>query len=102
MFSIEFQETGILIKDDWNVVIYGRRLIDCVSAMCVLVSAVGQILGTPVTTGLITPTDANSSWLQRQLTRESRKTTALAVAKLSFTILVSAAAGALLSWFIGG
>lgn len=100
--AIEIQEAAVFIKQDWGVVIYGKRLINCVSAMCVVVSAIGQRLEAPVTIGLLTPTDANRSWLHRQLNRESRKTMALAVAKWSFTILASAAAGALLSWFIGG
>ena len=100
--TAEIQGVAILISDDWVVSIYGEKLIDCISALCVLINSIGRELDSTVAIELLTPVRKNDSPLYRQVERESKKSRVIAVTKWGLTIAASAIAGALLQWLLGG
>lgn len=100
--AAEIQDVAVLMSDDWVVSIYGEKLIDCVSAMCVLINSISRELDSAVAIELLTPVRKNDHPLYRQIERESKKSRAIAVVKWGLTIAASAIAGAFLQWLIGG
>ena len=97
--TAQVQDTAVLITEDWVVSIHGKKLIDSVSAMTVLLNSIGQESGVPVTVDLINQ-NVSDEPLHRALERESRKQRVLGVIKWGLTIIVSAAAGALLQMLL--
>ena len=98
----QIQGTAVFVADDWVVSIHGEKLIDCVSAMCILVNSISHELDSAVSIELLTPVGKNDNPLYRQLERESKRTRSLAIVKWGVTIVVSALTGALLQWLFGG
>ena len=100
--TFQIQESAVFIAGDWVVSIHGEKLIHCVSAMCVLINSINQLLQVSVSIGLLTPLNKNENPLHRLLERESKKARARSAIKWGFTIVASALAGALLQWLFGG
>ena len=100
--AAQVHESAIFITDDWVVSIHGPKLIHCVSAMCLLINLVGQETNASVTIELLSPESRNENPLYRQLDRESRRTRIIGAIKWTLAVILSAAAGALLAWLLGG
>jgi len=107
VFRVMLQDTGIFITDDWVVRIVGRRILDCVYALCALISLIIVVLDTPVSVDLITLRNKSENALHRLLFRRSL----IAKAKGSLgwimvTLLTAAISGVIGAWigatFFGG
>ena len=71
--SINVHGTALFITEDWVVSIHGKRLIECVGALCVLLSSLESAFHVPVSVDLLTPQSArDDSNLYKQLDRERR------------------------------
>lgn len=97
VFRVMLQDTGIFITDDWVVRIVGHRTLDCVYALCALLSLINVALGTPVSVGLITLRNKSENPLHRLLFRQSL----IAKAKGSPGRIVAKLATAAISGVIG-
>ena len=101
--SAEIEDVGVFISPDWVVSIHGRRLYECVVAMSVLMSAIGQELEVPVTFKLHPQTShGHDQSLYEVLQQQTRRDQIVRSTKWGLTILASAAAGALLQWAVFG
>ena len=100
--TAQIQGAAVFVADDWVVSIHGEKLIDCVSAMCILINSVSRQLDSSISIDLLTPLGKGDNLLYRQLERESKKARTVAVIKWGLTILISALAGASLQWLFGG
>ena len=103
VFRVMLQDTGIFITDDWVVRIVGRRILDCVYALCALISLIIVVLDTPVSVDLITLRNKSENALHRLLFRRSL----IAKAKGSLgwimvTLLTAAISGVIGATFFGG
>ena len=65
-------KTGIFITEDWIVRIVGPNILECVYAMCALISLIITSLDTSVSVDLITVRNENDHPLHRLLARQSR------------------------------
>lgn len=100
--TAQVQDTAVLITEDWVVSIHGKKLINSVSTMTVLLNSIGQESGAPVTVVLINQ-NVSDEPLHRALERESRKHRIVGAIKWGLTIIVSAVAGVLIQrLFLGG
>ena len=101
--SAEIGNVGVFIDPDWVVSLHGRRLFECVVAMSVLISAIGQELSAPVAFKIRPQT---SRWRDKSLVEilkeQARRDQIIRGAKWGLTILASAASGALLQWAVFG
>ena len=101
-FTAQVQGTAVFISDDWEVAIRGRRLIDCVGALCAIINVLGQEFIAPIEIALLdTDLDARnkgSDALYRQLGRERALRRATAIGLWLLTIVVGGLAGLLLQW----
>lgn len=52
--SLNVHGSAVFITDDWVTSIYGRRLIDCVGALCAILSTLGEACSASVTVRLLT------------------------------------------------
>ena len=90
-------ETGIIITDDWVVLIQGPSLLYCVAALCALISLVTEVVGASVAIKLLTSPDSNRNPLHRHLARISVVTGAKRVIIWALgsavTVVASAAVG---------
>lgn len=101
--SAEIEDVGVFISPDWVVSIHGRRLFECVVAMSVLMSAIGQVLETPVAFKLHPQTSSgHDQSLYEVLKQQTRRDQIVRWTKWGLTILASAVAGALLQWAVFG
>ncbi len=98
----QIQGAAVFVADDWVVSIHGEKLIDCVSAMCILINSINRELDSSVSIDLLTPLGKNDNPLYRLLESELRRARAVALIKWGLTIIVIALAGALLQWLFGG
>lgn len=71
VFRVMLQDTGILMTEDWVVRIVGGRILDCVHALCALISLIIVSLETSVSVELITLRNKNENRLHRLLVRRS-------------------------------
>lgn len=95
VFRVMLQDTGIFVTEDWVVRIVGRRVLDCVHALCALISLIIVSLDTSVSVDLITLRNKSENPLHRLLFRESL----IARVKGSLRwILVSLLAAAISGW----
>ena len=101
-FTGQVQNCAVFISEDWIASIHGRRLIDCVSAMCAIVNALGQEFGTPVEIRLPYYSGAPGNELYRQLDREQITRRFRAFGLWIFTLLAGGLAGAFIQWLLGG
>ncbi len=100
--SAQVQGTAVFIAEDWVISIHGAKLLDCVSAMCIVLNVVGQQLDALVSIVLLTPLDKNDNRLYSLLDSENRKARLRRVLLWGLTILIGALSGALISQLIGG
>ena len=71
VFRVMLQDTGIFMTEDWVVRIVGGRIIDCVHALCALISLIIVSFETSVSVELITLRNKNENPLHRLLVRRS-------------------------------
>ncbi|MCY4624353.1 MAG: hypothetical protein OXC99_05035 [Chloroflexi bacterium] len=71
VFRVMLQDTGIFITEDWVVRIVGRRILDCVYALCALMSLIIVSFDTSVSVDLITLRNKSENPLHRLLFRKS-------------------------------
>ena len=71
VFKAMLEDTGVFITEDWVVMIVGRSVLDCVSALCVLISLIADLFQTPISVALITLRNKNTNPLYRWLARRS-------------------------------
>ena len=71
VFKVMFQDTGIFMTEDWVVRIVGGKIIDCVHALCALISLLITSFETSVSVDLITLRNKNENPLHRLSVRRS-------------------------------
>ena len=71
VFRVMLQDTGIFMTEDWVVRIVGRKVLDCVYALCALISLIIDLFDTLVSVDLITLRNNNANPLHRLLARRS-------------------------------
>lgn len=98
--AVRVGETGVFISDDWVVSIHGRRLIQCVSAMLVLLDWIGQQLEATVEVRLSGLQNGKNEQLESAVSRGEKCERWIAMAKWSVTILASVGLGALIQWLV--
>ena len=91
-----------MITEDWVVSIRGRKMINCVSAMSVLINSITEKLNSPVAVDLLTYESGNGESLHLLLKRQERKERIVNAIKYVVTIALSAVSGALLQWWLSG
>ena len=72
VFRVMLGDTGIFMSEDWVVRIVGNRILDCVYALCALISLIIDLFDTSVSVDLITLRNRNASPLHRFVVRKSR------------------------------
>ena len=92
-----------MIAEDWVVSIYGKKLINNVSAMSVLLNSIGQELNAPVAVELLPHQIGSDEPLHRILERQAKRDRNIGYIKCGATIVLGAVVGALFQWlFLGG
>ena len=71
VFGAMLEDTGVFMTEDWVVRIVGGELIDCVYALCALISLIAELFDTPVSVDLRTLRNKNENPLYRLLARRS-------------------------------
>ena len=84
------------------VSIHAKKLIDCVSAMSVLISTISEELNAPVAVDLLTHENSEGKSLHLILERQAQRERNLGTVKYMITIILSAGAGAFLQWLLLG
>ena len=99
VFRVMLKDTGIFVTEDWVVRIVGGGILDCVYALCALISLIIESLDTSVSVELITLRNRSENPLHRLLIRRSL----MARVKGSFwwilgTLLAAAISGVVGTW----
>ena len=76
IFRVMLQDIGIFMSEDWVVRIVGDKTLDCVYALCALISLIIESFNTSVSVELITLRNKNASPLHRLILRGSLLTRA--------------------------
>ena len=95
VLSAMLEDTGVFMTEDWVVRIVGGKLLDCVYALCALISLITELFDTPVSVALITLRNRNENPLHRLLARRSL------LARLKsglWWLLAAAISGAIGAW----
>ena len=71
VFRVMLHGTGVFVTEDWVVRIVGDRVLDCVNALCALISLIITSFETSVSVELITLRNKNENPLHRLLVRRS-------------------------------
>ena len=71
VFRVMLQDTGIFMTEDWVVRIVGDKVLDCVHALCALISLIIELFDTSVSVELITLKNISEHPLHRLLARRS-------------------------------
>ena len=71
VFRVMLEDTGIFMTEDWVVRIVGDKILDCVYALCALMSLIIELFDTSVSVDLITLRNKNASPLHRSVVRRS-------------------------------
>ncbi len=100
VLAAQVKHTGVFISDDWVVSIYGRRMIQCVSAMLALSSLIGRQLGESVNVEVSGLQSGRDEPLEESVHRKEGWASFFGVIKWGTTILVSAAVGAFIQWMV--
>ena len=100
--SAEVQNSGVFITPDWVVWIRGKKLIDCVSAMSVLLNSIGEELAAPVIVEVLSHQDKGGESLQRALNREAKIGWIKRSATWAATLLSGGVIGAVIERWIFG
>ena len=99
VFRVMLQDTGIFMTEDWVVRIVGRRVLDCVYALCALISLIIELFDTSVSVDLITLRNRNENPLYRLLARRALLTRAKGLLWwILGTLLAAAISGAIGAW----
>ena len=98
--SAQVQETAVFIAEDWVISIHGAKLLNCVSAMCVVINTIGQPLDTLVSIVLLNPLNKDDNRLYSLLNRENKRARLKGVMVWGVTILASGIVGALIGYLI--
>ncbi len=97
------QECAVFVADDWVVSIHGAKLIQCFSAMSVLLNSIGEELGDTVSIEVLTRLNGDGEPLHRVLERQTRNDRVKGYAKTGLTLLAGGFISLLLAWaFTGG
>ena len=94
------EQTGVFISDDWVVSIYGKKAIQCVSAMLVLMELIDRKLGASVEVKLSGLQNGKDEPLESAVRGDERRDSLIGVIKWGTTILVSVGLGALIQWLV--
>ena len=94
------QETAVFIAEDWVISIHGAKLLNCVSAMCVVINAIGQKLHALVSIVLLNPLNKRDNRLYSLLDDENRRERLKRLLVWVSTIAISALAGGAISLLI--
>ena len=101
--TAQVQNSAVFITEDWVVSIHGKDLMQCISAMSVLLNSISRELGESVEVDLLTQQNNKTDEpLHIELARQVRKDRIKAGLKWGITILASALAGALIQWLLMG
>ena len=99
VFRVMLQDTGIFVTEDWVVRIVGAKVLDCVHALCALISLIIVTFETPVSVELITLTNKNENPLHRLLVRRSLLAKVKGwIWRILATLLTAAISGAVGAW----
>ena len=101
-FIAQVHDSAVFISEDWTASIHGRRLIDCVSAMCAIVNELGREFGTQVEIWLPYYPGAPDNELYRQLDREQTIRRVKALGLWVLTLVAGGIAGALVQGLLQG
>ena len=71
VFRVMLQDTGVFVTEDWVVRLVGRRILDCMYALCALISLIIVSLDTSVSVELITLRNKSENPLHRLSFRRS-------------------------------
>lgn len=96
--TAQVEQTAVFITDDWVVSIYGKRLLQCVSAMLVLSNEIQNRLGETIDIRLRGLQQDEGDSLVQAVKAERRNGIILGSIKWAGTILISALAGAIVQW----
>lgn len=102
LFAVRVEQTRVFISNDWVVSIHAKKLIQCVSAMAILLSSIGRQLGEAVEVHILTSRGKDEETLEHSLRREEQKGRAIGFVKWAGTILAGAALGAFVQWMACG
>ncbi len=102
LFAAQVEQTGVFISDDWVVSIHAKKIIQCVSAMAILLSSIGRQVSGSVEVEILSSQRDEVETLNRSLREEKRKGRIIAFGKWAGTILASAALGAFIQWLACG
>ena len=94
-----YRATVIIITDDGLVWIQGPNWLDCVSALCVLISLLYDVVGAPVSIELL-PADTNGNSLHHHLARESVLTGVKRLLVWGLGSALTICASAVLGWWL--
>ena len=98
--SVQVQDTAVFIAEDWVISIHGARLLHCISAMCVVISVIGQQLDALVSIVLLNPLNKDDNRLYSLLNSERSRNRIRGGLFWVFTILTSGIVGALIGFSI--
>lgn len=102
-FAAEFQGAAIFISDGWVVSIHAQKLTDCISAMVILLNAIGQQLRSIVVVELLNHPTWDGNPIDNALNREERERRTSEYRGKFIWALVGALIGLVLQFlFVGG
>lgn len=102
LFAAQVEQAGVFISDDWVVSVHARRIIQCVSAMAILLSSIGHHVSGSVEVQILTSQGKDEEILELSLQRDQRRGRIIGFMKWAGTILASAALGAFVQWLACG
>ena len=102
LFSVRVEQSRVFISNDWVVSIHARKLIQCVSAMAILLSTIGRRSDGAVEVEVLTSQESKKETLERSLQMEKRKARFIGLCRWTGTILASVALGAFVQWLACG
>ena len=106
LFTAEIQGSAIVISEDWVVSIHGKKLINCVLALSVLLNVIGQRINAPVEVKVSPYQVGSDEPLHRVIGRQAKRSTILGYIEKVVFALLGAALGVVLTlivqWIISG
>ena len=100
------QECAVFIADDWVVSIHSKKLIQCVSAMSVILNSIGQALGAAVSIEVLTRLNGDGEPFHRVLEHQAKTNRVKEYGKTGLTLLAGGFIGGfislLLTWVFSG
>ena len=99
-FFADIESTGVMVTDDWLVLIRGRQLLHTVAAMTVLVNSLQEVLKSPVSIDISVVHNRNEGSIGEALRKQARRDRWFTPIKQSATILISLIVGAIIDRMI--